>query len=127
MSAGNAVEPTGESIIEVVMTWVRSDLGADHSLASMARRAYMSSRSFSRHFRRVTGSSPYDWVLRERIALAQELLDDPSLTIESIAGRAGFDGSGMLRRHFRRVVGCSPSEYRASRSGEGHSGAGALR
>jgi len=117
MSGGELVGRTGESAILEVMAWVGSDLGADHSLGSMARRAYMSSRSFTRHFRSVSGSSPYAWLLRQRIARAQDLLADPSLTIESIAERAGFDGSGMLRRHFQRVVGCSPSEYRARRSG----------
>jgi transcriptional regulator GlxA family with amidase domain len=121
MSGGEVVKGTGESAILEVMAWVRSDLEADHSLGSMARRAHMSRRSFTRHFRRVAGASPYAWLLGQRIARAQDLLDDPSLTIESIAERAGFDGSGMLRRHFQRRVGCSPSAYRAVRSrADGH-------
>jgi transcriptional regulator GlxA family with amidase domain len=118
VSGGGIVERVDEDVILEVMAWLRSELGVDHSLDSMARRAHMSSRSFTRHFRRVTGSSPYAWLLDQRIALAQDLLADPDLTVEAIAERAGFDGAGMLRRHFQRVVCCTPSEYR-SRSGAG--------
>jgi transcriptional regulator GlxA family with amidase domain len=119
VSGGGVVERVDDDVILQVMTWVRSELEVDHTLDSMALRAHMSSRSFTRHFRRVTGSSPYAWLLDQRIALAQDLLADPDLTIEAIAERAGFDGAGMLRRHFQRVVGCAPSAYRARRSGAG--------
>ena len=110
-----------DAVIAEVMSWVVAHLDADHSLDSLARRAFMSRRSFVRHFRRVTGSSPYDWVLAQRIARTQELLGQGSLTVEGIAQRTGFAGSGILRRHFRRIVGCTPSEYRAALS-EGRGG-----
>ena len=108
-----------EDTIAGVMAWLSAHLDADHSLDSMARRAFMSRRTFVRHFRRVTGSSPYDWLLAQRIARAQELLDQGSLTVEAIAQRTGFGGSGILRRHFRRIVGCTPSEYREAQSDRG--------
>ena len=108
-----------EDVIAEVMAWVSANLHAEHSLDSMARRAFMSRRTFVRHFRRVTGSSPYDWVLEQRIAAAQELLRHGSSTVEAIAQRTGFGGSGILRRHFRRIVGCTPSEYREALSDGG--------
>ena len=74
-----------DAVIAEVMSWVVAHLDADHSLDSLARRAFMSRRSFVRHFRRVTGSSPYDWVLAQRIARTQELLGQGSLTVEGIA------------------------------------------
>ncbi len=111
----------GDEVIAEVMSWVAAHLDDGHSLDAMARRAFMSRRTFIRHFRRVTGTSPYEWVLSQRIARSQELLEGSSLTVEGIALRTGFGGGGILRRHFSRIVGCTPSEYRAAVSGgRGH-------
>lgn len=117
MRVRGTVELEIEAAILEVMTWLEADLEGGHSLASMARRAYMSRRSFTRHFRSVTGTSPYAWLLAQRIVRAQALLEDPSLTVEQVAERVGFEGGGVLRRHFHRVVGCTPTEYRLARSG----------
>jgi transcriptional regulator GlxA family with amidase domain len=72
----------------------------------------MSRRSFDRRFREVTGTSPLQWLLHQRVLRAQELLETTDLSVDAVAGRVGFATGVTLRPHFRRVVNVSPQAYR---------------
>jgi transcriptional regulator GlxA family with amidase domain len=78
----------------------------------MARRALMSPRTFARRFRTVTGTTPLQWLLRQRILHAQGLLESTDLPVELIAQRCGFGSASVLRTHFKRVLDTSPLAYR---------------
>ncbi|MFI5892381.1 GlxA family transcriptional regulator [Actinoplanes sp. NPDC051513] len=100
--------------IDKLLDWALGNLHEDLSIDILARRAFLSTRSFSRRFRAATGTTPYAWVLEQRVRLAQQLLEtDPRVGVEEAAGRAGFSSAALLRQHFQRRFGCSPSEYRA--------------
>ena len=91
---------------------VRGPLDRPHTVASLARDAAMSSRTLQRQFQEVTGMSPYEWLLQERVARAKVLLATPRATLAHICERVGFFSEESLRHHFRRVAGVSPSDYR---------------
>lgn len=95
-----------------LLDWVRAHLDLPHSLDSLAGRALMSRRSFTRHFRQLTGSTVGDWLLAERLALTQRLLESTEQSVEAIAGLAGFGSPVSLRHHFGRAFGVSPSAWR---------------
>lgn len=97
-----------------LLDWVRASLDQPHSLDRLADRALMSRRSFTRHFRQLTGTTLGDWLLAERLALSQRLLESTDQPIDSIAGLAGFGSPVSLRHHFGRAFGVSPSSYRQS-------------
>jgi transcriptional regulator GlxA family with amidase domain len=100
--------------IAELLGWALGNLHEDLSVDLLARRALQSRRSFARRFRAFTGTSPYAWVLEQRLRLAQQLLEtDPGLAVEDAAGRAGFSSAALLRQHFQRRFGCSPTQYRA--------------
>jgi len=100
--------------IDKLLDWALGNLHEDLSIDILARRAFLSTRSFARRFRAATGTTPYAWVLEQRVRRAQELLEtDPSMGVEEAAGRAGFSSAALLRQHFQRRFGCSPSEYRS--------------
>jgi transcriptional regulator GlxA family with amidase domain len=97
-----------------LLEWALGNLHEDLSIDVLARRAFLSTRSFARRFRAATGTTPYAWVLEQRVRRAQELLEtDPAMGVEEAAGRAGFSSAALLRQHFQRRFGCSPSEYRS--------------
>jgi transcriptional regulator GlxA family with amidase domain len=99
--------------IDAVLDWSLRNLHENLSVDVLARRAYQSRRSFARRFRAATGTTPYAWIVDQRIRRAQTLLEsEPGLTVEDVAAHAGFPSPGMLRQHFHRRHGCSPSEYR---------------
>jgi AraC family transcriptional regulator, transcriptional activator FtrA len=96
-----------------LMDWVRSHPAEPHSLRSLAERAAMSPRTLQRQFRDATGMAPYEWLVRERVAFARELLEAPTpLPMLRVAELAGFGSEESLRRHFRRIALTSPGAYR---------------
>ena len=86
----------------------------DHPLTveDLARQARMSSRHLGRHFRSVTGTTPLQWLLIQRIRRAQELLETTGNSVEAIAAATGMGTATTLRRHFNRTIGVPPDAYR---------------
>jgi transcriptional regulator GlxA family with amidase domain len=82
------------------------------SVEAMADQAAMSPRTFARKFRATTGTTPGQWLVRQRVLLAQRLLETTDDPVELIALRCGFGTAAGLRMHFRRVLDTSPLVYR---------------
>jgi len=95
-----------------LMAWIRLHPHLPHDLNSMAKRAAMSTRTLQRHFNETTGLAPGAWVIRERVAIAKELLVSPTIALSQVATMAGFGSEESMRRHFRRLVNTSPLHYR---------------
>jgi len=94
------------------LDWAARHLDRPHSLDSLAARAAMSRRSFTRHFRQHTGTTVGPWLLGQRLALAQRLLETTSQPIARIAERAGFGSPLTMRQHFASALHTTPSMYR---------------
>ncbi|MWA31587.1 transcriptional regulator FtrA [Burkholderia pseudomallei] len=98
-----------------LIDWMRAHAGQPYTLASLAARAAMSPRTLQRQFRDATGLGPYEWLIRERVGLAKEMIErDPALPVARVAALAGFGSEESLRRHFRRIAATSPAAYRRS-------------
>ena len=99
--------------IAPMMDWVRENIRAGHTVASMSERAQMGRRTFQRRFKEATGLSPLAWLVRERIALAARLLETrPGLGVDAVADLAGLGSAESLRRHFRMHGLPTPGRYR---------------
>jgi transcriptional regulator GlxA family with amidase domain len=95
-----------------VLAWASAHLEQPHSLDDLAARAAMSRRNFTRHFRQATGTSFKQWLLSQRLAHAQRLLESGDASVDAVAQAAGFGSALSLRQHFRAVLQVSPSAYR---------------
>ena len=91
---------------------MRENLGADHSVAALARRAGMSGRTFLRRFESATGMTPARWLLNQRLGKARDLLEETDASVEEIAALSGFGTTGTLRHHFRLHLATTPAAYR---------------
>ncbi|WP_336920827.1 helix-turn-helix domain-containing protein [Aquipuribacter sp. SD81] len=94
------------------LVWAQENLDVDLGVEELASRSLMSSRSFARHFRAATGSSPHAWLLAQRVTRAQHLLETTDLSVDEVARRSGLGTATTLRHHFARRVGTSPQAYR---------------
>jgi len=107
VEAGDGTDP-----LAATLDWVLEHLDEPLTVEAMARQAMMSPRTFARRFRIVTGTTPLQWLLRQRILHAQGLLESTDLPVELIAPRCGFGSASVLRTHFKRVLDTSPLAYR---------------
>lgn len=98
--------------LQRALDWATGHLDQPHSLDTLAARAAMSRRSFTRHFRRHTGTTVSQWLLAQRLALAQQLLETTDQPVERIAERAGFGTPLSMRQHFAAAFDTTPSAYR---------------
>lgn len=101
---------------------VRERLREPHTLDSLANEVSMSRRSFTRHFKALTGTTVQSWLLAERLALSQRLLETTDQTIDNVSDLAGFGSVVSLRHHFRQALGVTPTAWRRN-FGEGESAA----
>lgn len=94
------------------LDWILANLNEPHTVASLARRAGMSARTFARRFVAETGRSPMQWITDQRVLYARRLLEETDIDIDEVAQQTGFGTATLLRHHFRRNVGVTPSEHR---------------
>lgn len=97
--------------------WISGHLADDLSLATLARQAGMSERSFSRHYADATGLTPARAIERLRVEGARHLLSETRLPIKRISQRCGFGSEETMRRSFLRVLSTTPQDYRARFAG----------
>lgn len=107
------------SRLREVLVWAQEHLEESLTVEQLAARALMSERSFARHFRAATGSSPHAWLLAQRVQLAQQLLEETDLGVDEVARRSGLGAATTLRHHFAQRVGTSPQAYRRTFRGRG--------
>jgi AraC-like DNA-binding protein len=90
-----------------------SRLQGRQSVAEIASCIGYSPSHFFRMFRRSFGITPHTYVMRRRLAVAQELLMRTDRCLADIALNAGFCDQAHLSRTFRRSVGTTPRAFRA--------------
>ncbi len=94
------------------LAWAEGHLELPITIEELARRSAMSRRTFARRFQETTGTTPYQWLLRQRLQFAQRLLETTDLAVDVIAARSGFGEAANLRKHFARTLHTSPHGYR---------------
>jgi AraC family transcriptional regulator len=100
-----------------VLDYVHAHLGSDFSLVDLARVVELSPRHFSRLFRNSLGTTPYQYVVSERVTQAKALLGKRALSIVEIAEGLGFANQSHFSDVFRKATGVPPRRYREEHCG----------
>lgn len=101
-----------KNLQEMVRQQLQSTPERHFLLNDLAKAASMSKFHFSRVFQRQSGLSPMKFVRNERMAMARRLLQETSLTTETIAESLGYCDASHFSRSFREHFGVNPSTYR---------------
>ena len=104
--------PPDSGGLAATRAWMLEHLDRPLTVAEMARHAMASERSFARHFRAETGTSPLRWLHEQRVLHARRLLEESDLPVEDVAVRSGFGTATTLREHFARALHSTPTGYR---------------
>lgn len=95
-----------------VIGYIHQHYSESLTLDDLASVASMSRRTLTREFRNAFRVSPIDYLIRERISRAIDLLRSSDMTVTEAAYLVGFQDSNYFTRRFRTVVGCSPRDAR---------------
>ncbi|MCW6512433.1 GlxA family transcriptional regulator [Lichenifustis flavocetrariae] len=101
----------GDGRFDRLHAWILENLQGDLSITGLAEQACISARSFSRHYRQVTGRTPARAVELLRVEAARHRLEDGA-TVSGTARRCGFGAEETMRRAFLRSLGVGPEAYR---------------
>ena len=102
----------GPARLRVITELVRAKLEDELTLVEMAQSVDLSSAHFARMFRKSTGEPPHQFVLRNRIERAKEMLRSPEARVLDVAVACGFKTQQHFARIFRQMCGASPTQYR---------------
>ncbi|HXN99097.1 MAG TPA: helix-turn-helix domain-containing protein [Candidatus Acidoferrales bacterium] len=107
----------GSARLRRIRELVHAKLEDDLSLDEMAESVGLSTAHFARMFRKSTGQTPHQFVLRQRLERAKLMLRAPEARVLDVAVACGFKTQQHFAQVFRDLWGVSPTEYRQDRVG----------
>jgi AraC family transcriptional regulator len=105
-------KPVSPGWVKCIQEFIRNDLTATPSLEELARLVGYHPVHVARSFRSFTGMTIGEYVRRQRVERAHQLLSDPNLTLAQVAQLAGFSDQSHLTRLFRRCLNVTPKQLR---------------
>jgi len=100
--------------VRLVTNYIADNFDADITLTQLAQVAGMSSFHFAREFKKATGTTPHQYLIKFRVDRAKSLLADHQLPLVEVGLRAGFSHQSHFTRLFRRLTGTTPQLYRVA-------------
>ena len=102
----------GSSRLRRITDLVHARLEDELGLDELAQSVGLSTAHFARMFRKSTGETPHQFVLRNRLERAKAMLRSPNARVLAVAVACGFKTQQHFAQVFRNVCGVSPTEYR---------------
>ncbi|WP_233789828.1 MULTISPECIES: GlxA family transcriptional regulator [Rhizobium] len=112
-SAGLALQANATPRLRQLLSEIIDDPTGDLSGPALASRVGMTERTFSRSFRKETGTTPAQFVEAARLERAKALLESSDWPLARIAERSGFSSLDTLHRAFLKNLAITPGFYRA--------------
>ncbi len=81
-------------------------------VAELAQLAGMSESHFSRQFKTAIGTSPIDWLRRERINQAKHRLIESDDPVKEIARQVGYSDQFFFSKDFKKMTKLTPTQFR---------------
>lgn len=113
-SAGSHRQQTMSVFLDVC-TYIADHCAQKLTLEDAAAYSGYSKYHFARMFKAYSGMSFYDFFLRQRVLLCEQLLGDPQLSVTEVALRSGFGSIATFNRIFKQYEKMTPTEYRRLR------------
>jgi len=98
--------------LQRVFAYIRENIARDVSVAELAKTVGMSQYYFSKLFKMSTGTTPHQYVMRQRVERAQEMLREGRTALATVATQVGFETQSHFTSVFRHLVGVTPKRYR---------------
>lgn len=107
-----AADKKNHSRLHYILHFIQQNLTEKIAVDTLSRKAYMSRNEFYRWFREQFGVSPLEYINRERIKLAKQLMADQQNSITQVSHQCGFTDVNYFVRLFKKAEGVTPGSYR---------------
>jgi AraC family transcriptional regulator of arabinose operon len=97
-----------------VLEYIKHNLTGKLSIDALCQMAFMSKASFFRAFKHELGISPVDYIIKERVQFAKQLMNNPYNSISDACFKAGFNNLNYFSRTFKKIEGVTPSLYKVA-------------
>lgn len=101
-----------EKRLKTALEWIDSNLKNDISTETLSTACHVSSRECQRMFRKYLHLSPTEYIRRQRIFLAADLLTSTDSPVTEIGSLCGFSSPSYFSSEFKKIIGKTPIEYR---------------
>ena len=91
---------------------MHTQLDQDLTLKALAAASYLSPFHFARLFKKLTGSTPHNYLAGIRATRAQSLLADTELSVTEVGAQVGYLSASHFTKAFRLATGTTPREFR---------------
>ncbi|MDP5292252.1 AraC family transcriptional regulator [Oceanimonas sp. CHS3-5] len=98
--------------LDLIDDYITQHLHRKITVPQLAGCAFLGESQFHLLFKEQTGLSPYQYVLKKRLAEASRLLSNSQLSLSDIAQHCGFSSQSLFTQVFSRHQGVSPARYR---------------
>ena len=109
--AGEADNNPNSSRLHFVLQYIHEHLTERIPVDTLSKKAYLSRNNFFRWFKEQFGITPVEYINRERIRLARQLLADEKNTITQVSLQCGFSDVNYFVRTFKKSEGLTPGAY----------------
>lgn len=97
-----------------VEDYVSAHFAEEISIEALAELVELSSSHFAHVFKETTGMTPLQFITRQRITRAQQLIRETSRSLIDVGLEVGYASPSHFAQVFRRVVGVTPTTFRSS-------------
>jgi len=98
-----------------VIQYIKENIHQKILVDDLCKKVYMSRPSFFRVFKREFGVTPVDYILKEKIQFAKELLSNPATSVSTACYQSGFNSINHFINTFREYENCTPLKYKQRR------------
>lgn len=103
---------SNQSRMHFVLQYIHEHLTEKIAVDALSRKAYLSRNVFFKWFKEQFGITPLDYINRERVKLAKQLLQQQNAALKAVSDQCGFSDVNYFIRVFRKTEGITPHHYR---------------
>jgi len=97
--------------IEKVKCYINNNINNNVYIKVLSDIACISEFHFIRVFSELCGCTPYQYIIKKRIAKAKNLLQYKAFTVFEVSQACGYESVQTFRKCFKRETGCSPRDF----------------
>ena len=105
-------QSNGHKIVEETKHYIQENYHQNIKLGDLAQVVYVSPYYLSHLFKKMTKTSPIQYLIQYRIEVAKHLLLTTNLTITEIAIKVGYQSETHFQNTFKKIAGVTPGQYR---------------